>query len=86
MKDKNNTLTWLQINNLLPIITSVILIALSWGALNTRLAVLENKMDNMITLLKSHEEQQLRLITDLNQVHKELIALQTAHPNNQHSK
>ena len=83
MKQKSQeALTWVQINNIFPIITSVVLVALSWAAINTRLSILETKMDNMIILLKDQQNQQARLITDLNQVHDGLSRLQAIHSNN----
>lgn len=41
-------LTWWQVNNLVPIISSAVLIALSFSALMTRVAVLENKVDSVL--------------------------------------
>ncbi len=45
---KEKPLTWLQFNNILPIVTSAVMIALSFAALNTRLTVVENKLDTVI--------------------------------------
>jgi hypothetical protein len=81
MKQSQETLTWFQVNNWVPIIASSVMIAMSFMAFTTRLSVLENKMDNITLLLEKHQNQQDRLIGDLNIVHRELTTLQAIHPN-----
>lgn len=49
----NQNISWLQFNNIVPIVTSAVLIALSFGTLMTRVAVLETKID---TLLAQNEK------------------------------
>ena len=46
MSGKN--ISWLAFNNIVPIVTSATLVALSFGALMTRVAVLENKVDMLL--------------------------------------
>lgn len=59
-EDRN--ITWLQVNNWVPIISSTIMIALAFGAILTRLAVIEERLGElskdqtvMIDLFKSVE-------------------------------
>ena len=44
-KQIQSPITWLQVNNLIPVITSVILIAISWANLSSRVELLNQKMD-----------------------------------------
>ena len=53
--EKQKTITWLTINNLIPVVTSAVMVTLSFAALNTRLSVIENKMD---TVLANQEKQE----------------------------
>ena len=48
VKKSQDTITWFQFNNIFPIITSLIIVALSYGMLFTRISVLETKMDIVI--------------------------------------
>lgn len=41
-------LSWFQINNWVPIITSAVIIALSWGALNSKVDLINQKLDTYI--------------------------------------
>lgn len=43
-----NSVTWWEVKTFVPIITSAIIIALSYAALGTKVTVLETKMDTMI--------------------------------------
>lgn len=45
------TVSWWQINNWVPIVASAVMIALSFGAIITRVAVLENKVDTLTSLI-----------------------------------
>lgn len=78
MSDK--ALSWLQINNWVPLIVSAIMITVSFGTLITRISIIETKLDYITALLKTHDEAQLRVVNDLNQIHKELISLEAIHP------
>ena len=51
---KNDTITWLQVHNLVPILTAVISAALSFAALNTRLSVMESKIE--LVLINQEKE------------------------------
>lgn len=62
MPKKEETITWLQINNWVPIITSAVMVALAFGAINTRLSLIEQKVEGiaasqtqMLDLFKSVE-------------------------------
>ena len=55
--NEERDVTWFQVNNLVPIITSFVLVALSFAALNTRLTVIESKMD----LVLANQEKQERI-------------------------
>jgi len=46
MSEKN--ISWLAFNNIVPLVTSAVLIALSFGTLMTRVAVLETKIDTLL--------------------------------------
>lgn len=62
-KKANSTITWISVNNWIPIITSAVMIALAFGKINTRLALIEQKVESvaegqqtMIELFKSTEK------------------------------
>lgn len=61
MKKSQDTISWLQVNNWVPIITSLIIVAISYGMLFTRISVLETKMDIVI-------EQQKQVIAKFHDV------------------
>ena len=46
-KDSQN-ITWLQVNNIVPIVVSTMALAITYGTLLTRLAVLETKIEIVI--------------------------------------
>ena len=58
-------ITWFQINNLVPIITSFVLVALSFAALNTRLTVIESKMDLVLANQEKQEKIQAGKLYDI---------------------
>ena len=43
-------ISWMSVNNVFPIVVALITAALSFAALNTRISVLEYKMDTVITM------------------------------------
>ena len=45
---KEKPVTWWQVNNIVPIIITLIGMTISFSALITRVAVLENKIDTLI--------------------------------------
>ena len=45
---EQNSITWLQFNNIVPIIVTVVGIVLSFAAWTTRVSVLETKLDLVI--------------------------------------
>jgi len=49
--DRNNDekqITWFQFNNIVPIVSSAVMITLSWAALNTKIALIDQKLDTYI--------------------------------------
>ena len=70
-------ITWLQINNWVPIITSAILIALSWSSLNTQIALLNQKQEVMVSIQKEMLANQKLYLQDLNAIHGRLVKLET---------
>jgi len=46
-KQDNQNITWLQVNNIVPIVLIVVSSLLGYGVTLTRIAVLENKIDYM---------------------------------------
>jgi len=62
-KKANGAVTWMSVNNWIPIVTSAVMIALAFGVINTRLALIEQKIETiskqqttMIELFKSTEQ------------------------------
>lgn len=53
MKETERSITWLQFNNIVPIITSAVIIAFSWASLGTQIALLNQKVDYLV---KTQEE------------------------------
>lgn len=76
-KKIESTLTWIQINNWVPIITSAILIALSWASLNTQIALLNQKQEQMVAIQKEMLENQKLYLKDLNAIHGRMVRVET---------
>ena len=76
-KNIEPAITWLQINNWVPIITSAILIALSWSSLNTQIALLNQKQEEMVSIQKEMLANQKLYLQDLNAIHGRLVKLET---------
>lgn len=74
MKD-NHPITWIQFNNIVPIITSAIIIALSWGALTSRLSLIEQKVDFIATTLESHYEEAKDDAKDIQEIQRQLAII-----------
>ena len=47
MKTDNKPITWLQFNNLIPIVTSLIIMTLAFAKLQSDIALLNQKVDNI---------------------------------------
>jgi len=47
--NNENQITWFQFNNIVPIVSSAVMIVLSWAALNTKIALIDQKLDTYIT-------------------------------------
>ncbi len=56
LANNDRPISWFQVNNLIPIVTSAVMIALSFAALNTRLSVVENKLDTIIASQNKMEQ------------------------------
>ena len=76
-KHIDNALSWIQINNWVPIITSAVLIALSWAALNTQIQLLNQGQEQIIATQKEMLNNQREYINDLNAIHGRLVKLET---------
>ena len=76
-KEINGTITWLQINNWVPIITSAIFIALSWAALNTQIQLLAQKQQDILVNQRQMLENQQLYLDDLNTLHGRIVKLET---------
>ena len=48
MKNQQQNIQWWQINNIITLIGSAVMMTLTYGLLMTRVAVLENKVDTLI--------------------------------------
>lgn len=59
-------ITWFQVNNIVPLIGSAVMIALSWAALNTRIALIEQKLDQVIALQEKSTEARTELVQGQN--------------------
>lgn len=51
MADKN--VSWFQVNNWVPIIVSIVMMTISFGALLTRIALVEQRLVDLIDLNKT---------------------------------
>ena len=76
-KKTQEALTWFQVNNWVPIITSAVLIALSWAALNTQIQLLNQKQDEIVSIQKEMLDNQKLYLTDLNALHGRLVKVET---------
>ena len=64
MKTKEKeTISWLQINNLIPIITSLVIISLSWASLSSKLALLDQKLDFLVKTQQEYIDSRRNLET-----------------------
>ena len=76
-KHVENALSWVQINNWVPIITSAVLIALSWASLNTQIQLLNQGQQQIIATQKEMIENQKLYLNDLNALHGRLVEVET---------
>ena len=57
MKEKvNDSLTWFQINNIVPIITSIVIIALSWASLGAKIDLLNQKVEYLTKQVEEYNQ------------------------------
>jgi len=76
-KHVENALSWVQVNNWVPIVTSAVLIALSWASLNTQIQLLNQGQQQIILTQKETNDTLKSYINDLNAVHGRLVRLET---------
>jgi len=76
-KHIDNALSWVQVNNWVPIVTSAVLIALSWASLNTQIQLLNQGQQQIILTQKETNDTLKSYINDLNAVHGRLVRLET---------
>lgn len=81
---KEHSLTWEDIKNWWPLLLAIIAITVSYGSIMIKQAVLEEKIDTIISSLQTHDVKEQRIVDDLNALHKDVISLQAIHPNNSH--
>lgn len=70
MSKSEKTLTWLQVNNWVPIISAAVMLTVSFGALSTQLALLTQKVDNLIESNKTMIVKYEGIITEMNNLEK----------------
>lgn len=69
-QEKN--ITWLQFNNIFPIIVSAAMVVAAFYGVSTRVAIIETKLDTLIA-------QNSRLLQNLNDLNSRMITLETLH-------
>lgn len=79
IKTEKNPITWLQINNILPIVFSLITVALSFAALNTHIMLIDQKVDILLAqqkeILAKYRDVEIRY----GEVSLKVQALETIH-------
>ncbi len=70
-------ISWFTFNNMFPIVVSVVGLTITYGVLLSRLAIIETKLDHLSALLKSHEEQQIRVINAVNDLEHRMAVAET---------
>jgi cell division protein FtsL len=64
MKEKvNDSLTWFQINNIVPIVTSIVIIALSWASLGAKIDLLNQKVDYLSKQVEEYNQRNKEIQT-----------------------
>jgi hypothetical protein len=76
-QQSTDAITWIQFNNVVPVIVTFVGLAVTYGALLTRLSVLENKMDNLTSLLQKHEISQEKWQTATNDLEHRMAVVET---------
>ena len=71
------TLTKPEIQFWMPIIISIVSVVGSFSLVMSRIAVLENKVDNVITLLETHSQRQTTILANLNDLNYRVTVLET---------
>ncbi len=67
-----NPITWFEVNNIIPIVVSLITMALAFAALNTRVMLIDQKVDTLLT-------QQKEMLVGYNAITLKIQALETMH-------
>jgi len=72
-----NSITKSDIKFWMPIMISIVSIVGSFSFLATRIAVLENKVDNVIALLEAHTVRLTTILANLNDLNHRVTILET---------
>jgi hypothetical protein len=76
MTKNKDAITWLQFNNIFPIVVAIVTAALSFAALRTDIAVIKNDQQNELSLLTDIKNQQHLILSDINNLHLADAAMQ----------
>ena len=78
MRQKTNgAITWLQVNNLIPIVTSFIIMALSWSSLSSKIDLLNQKVDFLVQAQKDLVESRRGIETRYGELSLKVKELET---------
>lgn len=77
MKPANDTISWLQYNNIAGVVASALLVAAAFYGVSTRVAVLETKMDTLIA-------QNTKVLQNLNDLNSRMVTIETLHREDLH--
>lgn len=77
MSKANQALTWLQVNNWVPIISAAIMLTVSFGALSTQIALLNQKMDNLVETQKTMIVKYDSLLAEINSMEQRMSKVET---------
>jgi len=66
MQKKENNITWIQFNNIFPLIVSAVMVASSFFALSSQVALLNQKVDFLVENMKTFNTE----IAEIKQEHK----------------
>jgi len=75
--NKTNPITRSEISFWLPIGIVLASVVLSYSLLTTKIAVLENKMDNVLSLLEAHDANHTIILSNLNNLNSRVVILET---------
>jgi len=77
MKQEDRPVTWLQFNNVFPIIVSAVMIAGSFYGLSTKLEVLISKVENLIATTQENSKTAQALMARISAQETRLTRIET---------